>query len=284
MKAINKILVPVDLSENSVNTVQQAIDIANRSHAQIILLHVYSRPLFHSKRKKIFERSFFQTLEKGMLKWREKRVQTRFNTLMRSTSKMYDVKFTIIKAKGILIDKIKEVIKDFGVDLVIMGTKMGKKKKDLWNTKISRLSSHIKIPLLVLPYCSEMTKPVRIGFACDLKKITDFEELNIIKIFSSLYHAEVHLFTVKTDATLTKEELKNLDTLREYFDGYAPIVHTVKDSDVENGILHYLHNHGITMVTILHRSRNMLQRIMHKSVAKKIALNSDVPVLRLDEN
>ena len=50
-------------------------------------------------------------------------VRAGLKSLLKDISNLYGIKFTLIKTRGTLIEKIKEVIDQYKVDLVITGNK-----------------------------------------------------------------------------------------------------------------------------------------------------------------
>jgi len=284
MKTIQKILVPIDFSENSYNVIQQAANFAKFNHAQIILLHVYNRPLLIlSSKCKLRKNHVVQHVDKALLKWREKRIAAKFDALLKDISNVYDTRFTIIRSRGLLTKKIKEVIKRYGVDMVISGINRSKNYKYRWSNKIAKLTNKIKIPVLILPHDREIKKSIKLAFAYDLKEIRDLEKLNIIKIISSFYNAEINIFTVSEEKYLSKQEMQKMEMIKEFFEGYSPEIHVVRHPDIEEGIRHYLHSYKISLLAVLRRSRNMVRDMFHKSISKSMASKCDVPVLSIEE-
>ncbi len=206
------------------------------------------------------------------------------NALLKDVSNFYDIKFTILKERGLLTRKIKEVAKKYRVDLVITGAKKHKGGADFWNSKIARLVKELDIPILTLPNNAEVKSPATMAFAYDMKPIKSYADLDIIKIFASVYNASIHIFSVYKEKYPAKEEMKNIENLKAYFKEYAPKVYILNSRDVELGIMHYLRYHKVSLVSLLHRSRNAFREMFHKSMAKKITTLSEVPVLTVEDH
>ena len=112
--------------------------------------------------------------------------------------------------------------------------------------------------------------------AYDLKEIRDLDYLNIIKIISNFFDSEIHIFTVIKGAHLSKSESHNLEILKTYFDEYLPEIHLVRHPDVVEGIQHYIKSYKISMLTVLHHSRNALKGLFHKSISRSLTNKSIV--------
>ncbi|GEM_PF-3099180 len=284
MKVINKILVPIDFSENSTDVVQKAVDFANHTGAALILLHVYNRPLFRYHTKAGYGIDKVHLMDKTLLRWAERRIDARYHQMLKELSGVQKDQVTFIKTRGLLTHEIKEVIKSHNIDLVVIGARQKDRKHNLWSYKATRLTHKVKIPILILPYRFELHKPVKIAFAYDLKEIHNLRELDIIKEFASLYRAHIHLFTITNETFLSEKEEGNMDLLKEFFGDFSPEIHVINDEGVEEGIHHYLSINDISLLSVLHRSRGIIEKIFHKSISKRIAINSEVPVLSIDDH
>ena len=107
---MKNILVPIGSSENSVNTLQYAIDFASEVDATIFVLRAYN---VHSKAGTIINVD-------GIL-------ERESNLYMRSVINAVDRKgkdIQLISAKGNVVDSIVSVQKEIGIDLIVMGPKV----------------------------------------------------------------------------------------------------------------------------------------------------------------
>ncbi len=285
MKTIKKILIPVDFSGNSNELIQRAVNFANYNNSEVLLLHVYNRPLLKIKmhKNRIFEKGILNRFENVLLNWTKKRTEAKFDALLKDISNVYDIRFTIIKEIGLLTDAIKRVVRQYDVDLVFIGTKGGPQNKTLWHSKAAKLTNKLHVPVLIFPYKFKVESNAAIAFAYDLKRIDDLNKLNIVKSFSSFFSAKVYFFSVGNRDQLSPEESKNLELLKSHFEGYHPEFHQVVCNDVGKGILDFTKSNKILLLTILHRSRSAIKNLFHESIAKKVAAKSDVPVLSIGD-
>ena len=107
---MKNILVPIGSSENSVNTLQYAIDFASEVDANVFVLRAY-----------IAQTKAGTMIDVNAILERES------NLYMRSMIKSVDRKgidIQLISAKGNVVDSIAAVEKKIGVDLIMMGPKV----------------------------------------------------------------------------------------------------------------------------------------------------------------
>jgi nucleotide-binding universal stress UspA family protein len=283
MKSINKILVPLDFSDHSKGILNQAVDIARKARAEIIVLHVHSRPTVSKSLEQYADMDLIRAMEKSKLNRLQEKIKQKYNQILAETHEHHHIKIKFMFEKGTVVDKILDVCEKLNINLILMGTRGVKGLQEFWGTKTAEICLKTKIPVLVLPYHRLVEKPEKIAFAYDLKTIPNLQTLDLVKLFSSLYQSEIHIITVYSQKEMNVEESDNLEKLREHFKEFNPIVKTQYGGDAEKGIFTYLKEKQIQMLVILHRHRSFLQDIFHESLTAKVTYHSDIPVLTLDE-
>lgn len=283
MKNINKILVPIDFSIHSQDILNHAVDVASKSKAQLIVLHVYSRPTVSRALEKYADLDIIKAMEESKLNRLRAKIKERYNQLLLNAPGHENVNIKFIFEKGTVVDKILSISEKENIDLILMGTRGVKGIREFWGTKTAEISLKTKIPVLVLPYGRLVEKPDKIAFAYDLKSIPNLDNLNLVKIFSTFYDAEIHILTVKSDEKISEEELQNLEKLEEHFKEFNPVIKTHHNKDAEKGIFEYMNINQISMLVILHRNRSFMENIFRESLTAKVTYHSEIPVLTLDE-
>jgi len=283
MKGIKKILVPIDFSIHSQAILNHAVDVAHKSKAQLIVLHVYSRPTVSRALEKYADLEIIKAMEKSKLNRLTDKIKERYNHLLLNSPGHEHVKIRFVFEKGTTVDTILKLSEQENVDLILMGTRGVKGLAEYWGTKTAEISLRTKIPVLVLPYNRLVDRPEKIAFAYDLKSIPNLENLDLVKVFSTFYNAEIHIITIKSDKNISEEELKNQEQLTNHFKEYNPVIKTQYSKDAEKGIFEYLRTNNISMLVVLHRLRSFMKNIFHESLTAKVTYHSDIPVLTLDE-
>ncbi len=283
MKSINKILVPVDFSVHSYNVVQQATEIAQYSKAQIIILHVYHKPLLSSAMIKKLEPDLVKMLEKSRLDHLMNVIQDQFDTMVKGIPGLSEIKTKFIKSRGLVVDNIIDINNQEKIDLIIMGTRGAKGINEFWGTKTAEICLTLKTPVLVIPQHSKQQKSDKIAFAYDLKSIRDINGLNIVKILSQVYNAEIHIITIHPDCHISSTEAENIFKLKSHFEEFSPVVHQQCGDNIEDELYGYLKENKISLLVALHRSRKLMEEMFHDSFTEKFVYHSNIPVLALDD-
>lgn len=283
MKSMKKILAPIDLKEHSFATLIQAAEIARYADAQLVVLHVYHKPVLNGFYEKMMGPELASAIEKGRLSQLQDYIKTQYHNLIDAIPALADIRIKFIKERGMVVRKIIDIAETEQADLIIMGSHKVNALNEFWGSKAAEVCLKVKTPVLVLPYRWTLQKPEKIAFAYDLKNIRRMSDLDLIKLLSVMYKSEIHIITILAGNKISEQEKENIDRLKEYFAEFLPLVHTVPASDIEEGIFGYLRENKISLVTVLHRSRKLLEEMFHNSLTKRLVYHSDIPVLALDD-
>lgn len=283
MQSIKKILAPVNLTEKSFATLIQAAEIARYANAQLVVLHVYHKPVLNGFYEKLMGPELVKVIEKSRLSHLHNHIKKQYDNLINAIPELMDVRIKFIKARGFVTERIMGIAAQEKVDLIIMGSHKVNAVNEFWGSKSAEVCLKVKTPVLVLPYRWALKKPEKIAFAYDLKNIRRMDDLDIIKMLSLMYKSEIHLLTVISGSKINEQEKANVRLLKEYFAEFSPVVHTLPAPDIEKGIFSYLQENKISLLTVLHRSRKLLEDMFHESLTRKIVYHSDIPVLALDD-
>ncbi len=115
-KKIKNILVPIDFTEHSLNSLEIAIDIAKRNYTKIILVHIID---VHASLIDGLDNSFEENW--SLTAWQERRLAM-LNKLKASIGQQHQISVDVIIKRGLVTNSIVGIAKDMNIDLIIMGT------------------------------------------------------------------------------------------------------------------------------------------------------------------
>lgn len=147
MFKVNKILVPVDFSENSKKILQHAVGIAEGSDAKLIFLYVVES--LKSYGRLSIPHVSFGELEKGLAESAEREMEDFLeDNLDRPLAHESKV------LQGNIVDKINSVAESEGVDMIVMGTHGYKGlEKAMFGSVAERVVKTAPCPVLTInPY------------------------------------------------------------------------------------------------------------------------------------
>ncbi|HBH23320.1 MAG TPA: hypothetical protein DDY13_07840 [Cytophagales bacterium] len=284
MKKIQNILIPIEFSHNSENAIQLALRIAKPYKAKITFLHVYHRPLLHRSFEKIPDSKRLGRYERLKLRQLERKFINQFRELYNQHPELNELNVRFENVRGTVYDQIMKYSRKPSVNLIIMGTSGLKKEHGRDYTLASRVSMNADVPVLIVPNdMEEVELPDKIAFTYDFEPIENLTLLDNVKLVAEALNTEIHIIGLKSHRKeLTISEKRKLQDLKKQFEGYPVQIHAINRNLLKSGLTYYLLNQGISLVAVIHRSRNFLRRIFHKSLTKRMALHARVPILSMN--
>lgn len=282
---MKKLLVPTDFSPNALRAVGYAVEIAKRNRAAIHLVHASDELLDN-----VFPSQATVTEEYNSTIITE--AHESLSLLQKSIEETEGVLVNTEVYKGPIKESIRFAASEHDVDMVIMGT-MGKSglKEQIVGSKTAAVIGQCNKPVLAIPLEYEWSIPAKILLA-----IRDYSEarhlLEPVLELAGIFNADLQLalFTDvdKTTAFGYKQdedalELVEMKIKKEHPELHARAVH-LSGSDFLETLNDYIHENGIDMVCMLTHPRNAIQNLFHRSLTKKMAYQSKVPLLAIPVN
>ena len=267
MSTIKKILVPFDFLEASVNALDYAMNFVgyNRPISIVALWVSEVKPTDHE-----LEELF-----------------SRFSGTLEEIGRKTQLKPRLITRTGRLTETVIQTYQEEYFDLVMMGT-MGDQVAEDAITHTSRMVLEANGPIMTIPFGSEIKEPKEIALVLGKEEIEDTSVLELLLDISRMYNAQVHVLTIyegsvyEEKMTGSKVSEKNEQTLEYYLEHfYAEHVFS-KNQDIEQGILDYVEEKNIDLLTILPRNHAAKTSPSEGRLTKLLTLHSTIPVLALD--
>jgi len=146
MKQINKILVAIDLSEYSTQTLQYAAELADKLEAKLIVVNVINQRDVEVIKRAALEASNISVGD--YLEDQEKERMVLIQDLIEET-KCTHLSIKKVVCMGIPFQKLINAVKDEGADLVVMGAKGRSNLANvLFGSTAEKMFRHCPVPLL----------------------------------------------------------------------------------------------------------------------------------------
>jgi nucleotide-binding universal stress UspA family protein len=140
IQSTNKILVPVDFSEQSLIALEQSYNLAREYKAEITLLHVIED---EGMLARFFSKEQHEDLKKN--------VQEQLDKLAKDVEKKSKVKVNTLVAKGSVYEKINEVAGLINASMIVMGTHGDEGRKKLFiGSNALRVVRESAIPVITI--------------------------------------------------------------------------------------------------------------------------------------
>lgn len=170
------------------------------------------------------------------------------------------------------------------IDIIVMGIS-GRSGLDkfLMGSTTAEILRKNKWPVLVVPEAVPLGRGIKtIVFTSDLKE-TDSIPADQLYEFLEALPAKLQVVNVEreTEGKYSPDTEKGISALHKLLDKYDPGFNYITGDDTVKEILGFAKQQQASLIIAVHQQRGFLSSIFHKSVTKKLAYNSDIPLLSL---
>lgn len=272
------ILVPTDYSETANNARDYAVQLAARSNAKIILLHIYQEPV-----------AFVGDIPVPILTSQEavKLEEERISKERRAVEDTYPGKLKVetILRTGIIRNEIENVAGENNADLIVMGMKAssGVLQRMLGNVSINTMKKS-KTPVLIVPGDVRFDGIKRIALAHDRKTEMNAEAVQLIKHFTDLFSAELVVVNV-TDPTEpgSAKQLQSVGEIEQSLGGIPRSIVTEVGEDIAHELETFVEDEECDLLIMIPHRHFYNGELFHRSQTKRTAFQSSVPVLTIHD-
>lgn len=282
MERVIKILVPIDFSECSENSLAFAIQLADKIKAHLILLNVLK-----------FDSGSMENFAHVTDELEIQTEQSRINIIKSIQKVTENVRASIDETPAIRtnveIGNVEATICDVAsrnqVDYVIMGTQGENSALDKYLGSVaSNVLKKAPCPVMVIPENVELSKKLVLGYATDFLDADPFEIWKAMKLFKP-FQPIIKCVHFNEKQVYNEDKIKELEV---YFAETAPELNVelyslpVKDkiTDMNN----FIEEHNINMLVMYKPKRSFFKSIFHKSYTQKMAKHTNIPLLVFKEN
>ena len=283
---MKKIIVPTDFSEQAMNALSLAYEMAQKINAKILLMHVIE----HSKKQTTFMGSTALNTTASMTTGIEMD-DIYFIELFKKRKKQMMAVLEDSAFAGVeIIDKImlgtpyhaiEEEITESEADFIIMGTTgVSNWEESLIGSTAEKVVRHASCPVLTLRKKIKMSAIKRIAFASDFREEKPVY-IRLVKKMCELFDAELHLVYINTPSHFKNErEVEhNLKSFALSNDLVNFKTHVYSHLHEEEGIVWFTEDHKMDMVMMATSGRTGFSRLFEHSIAEDVVNFSKKPVL-----
>ncbi len=263
MSLIKKILVPFDFTEPAIAALDYALNFVGLNKP-IQVNAVYASPV------SVIEKNRNEAMEN-------------FARVVASLNRRTHLHPELIVTEGTLVESILRTRKNQKADLVIMGT-LGDSSIEENVTNTSTLVLEADCPVITVPFGSETTIPEEIALVLGKEVIENPKILGLLLDIARTFNARVHVLTIYKESIYDENAVveTNEASLQYYLEHFYAEHNFEKNQDIEKGILEYIEEKNIDLLTILPRNHAQKTKPSEGRLTKLLTLHSSVPVLTLD--
>ncbi len=257
------ILVGVDFTKSSENSLNYAIQVAKQSHSKILLFHALTAPIVHTNSGLFFidNVDIYHNVENKINELKTK-LSEEYKTIKFETEITYD---------GIR-NRVAFLSKNHKISLVVIGLEVKNKlMKLLSGTTTLDLTGKISCPIITVPQKYKVHRINKMLIALDNKEPIQLK-------LSNLIHSTIKLLAVET-------EFVHIDTNKETIINpikYKRInITNYKSSSFETGLKTYAKKSDADLIMVISHHYSDLHNLFIETNSQKIILSSSVPVISI---
>ncbi len=271
-----KVLVPTDRSKNANHALDYALNLLGGQEVEFILFQSYDVPVYTADMPMPLDTLGHEELQ---------RILEKDADSLRKTHATSSFSFSTRVEIGSLSFNVNALLEELSIDLVVMGTKGASGWEGvIIGSNTADVIQAASCAVLAVPHGAEITVPKTILFASDNKGLSSNDVVAPMIRLAKLYKAHIHLMNVLDEGKLTTvdEAVAGL-RLDNMLEGIDHTFHFEYGKDKAQAIETYLNTHDIDLLAVVPRRNNFFDAIFHKSVTRKLALHSMVPLLAMHD-
>lgn len=274
---MNTILVPVDFSETSDNALLYAVNLANYTSCNLLLLHVSSIPIYNNEFG-LLTYSVNDSVQTNLELLNEKANQIKrdnvFNGDVECYSEVGDLKTVILT-----------YISDRNIDLIVMGitgheTAIG---KVVFGSNAVSISKESNIPVFIIPNNYSYKKIKNIAYASEYDvHISEQTGLIQIKNIASMFGASLSVLHVIPDNHLINQVESETDLFVEHkLEKINHKTFILSENKASTALLDFIKTHDVDVIVLEQKKHSFLHNLVYPSTTKEVAFLSPIPVLTI---
>ncbi len=194
-----------------------------------------------------------------------------------------DAHIDIVSRFGALTEIIREEIKEYEPELLVLGCK-GESALEhfLLGSNALEIINHVHHPMLIIPKDARFHPPEKIVFATDRKDVEISRIATPLNDLVKTYKSELLILNVVDNEHPNRMEAE--EKIASYFPGVKLSFHlTESKGDTCKSILKFMDEKNATLLTLLRHHHSFFERIFGPHVIKKMVRHPHHPMLILHE-
>lgn len=278
MKAI---LVPIDFSDNSLNALEYAVELARVNNAVITLFNSFHIAVTASLT--IPPSEYIQSLIDEREESHNKRLHTiaeKFNSVTYIKTNE-SIRFEFLVLQGVASEQIEELSMSNNYDLIVMGTKGASGVAQvLWGSIAAYVVKNSQIPVLVIPEKAQNLSFDKVVYATNFDD-NDIEAIDFIRNLTKPFNSEVTCLHI-TSSRKNEEDIEKLESLEAHY-WFTPIskmnFELIKEKRIEKALKSYFKENNVSIMAITPQHKGFLENMLSGSLTQKFTLHSNLPIL-----
>lgn len=276
---MQKILIPTDFSENSMNAAKYAAELFKHGPSEIYILHAFADEVYETKTR--LADAIFGELQQKALAKAEANLEKMRKALFKISPNPKHTIFTVAEF-GMLVDSVNELVEKENIDVVVMGTQgETHDKKITFGSNTLQVIKYVKCPVLAVPEVYGDVHPKHLLFPTDFSVPNKRRELKLLGTTAKCFASKIDFLYVSKFPTLSLRQQDNKAFLEACLSENQIAFNKSSGEDITKAINAYIDENPIDMLVMVNTRHSYLENILYQSTIEKIGLHIDIPFLVL---
>lgn len=276
---MKSILVPTDFSEQAENALDFAAQIAEKSSAKVLLLHVLEHPSDNSFNSMGIATTDNDPMENiYLIKMMEAAKAKMEEIIAHDAYNKVTLEYSILVGRP--FEEITKTLADNDCDLVVMGTTGSSGFEEmLVGSNTERVVRRAHCPVISVKDKANVSAIKNIAFASDFAEPYD-ELVSRLKDLQRLFDARLSLVRINTPNSFTTTR-HDLSLMKKFAEGHKLENYTMdiyNDTLEDVGIIYYAEDAGAAMIALGTHKRKGIVNLLSGSIAEDVVNHSSRPV------
>ncbi|MBU2927653.1 universal stress protein [Winogradskyella psychrotolerans] len=272
------ILLPTDFSDNAMTAIKYTLKLYANEPCTFYFLHTWS---FANETSRTYITSKFIDIKKEEAK--QHLIDLKDKIASESTNPGH--KFETVYSTESLLKTIENTIKEFNINLVVMGTRGASGAKEfIFGSNTVNIIIKIRLcPVLVIPDGYDFVKPEKIAFPTDFNRFYG-DELQPLLQLTQLHNSKIRVLHINVKENLSEKQNYNLAMLKAYLEDCPSCVDWKPNFGTkEQTITDYINDNDINILAMINYEHSFIENFLKEPVIQKIGFHTIIPFLVIPE-
>lgn len=270
---VRRLLIPTDFSLNALNAVKYGVQFGRALKSKITLYHTTHVPVLTSAE---------MAIATSMVE-EEKDAHLHLEQVKRELIEEFNYQdIDVIISTGFAVDEITKLSKNEKMDMIVMGTKGASGLSEiLIGSNTADVIEKCACPVLAIPSDARFKQPKKILFATNYAD-NDFQTLYLLAEMFKPFNPEIIVLHVESKGD-HKTESRMLDWFKGQvitnipYDNFT--FQSVLGENIEESVHDFILGNAVDLLSVSTRKRNFFDKLTSRSLTKKLAYHTDIPLL-----
>jgi len=286
--SVQRILVPIDFSDYSVNACKYAIGLAEKLNAEIKLMHVYYNPVVNSM--PLTDTYYYQVNMDEVIREIEIRAKENMDEFYMDLKEKIEkdniegVKIDFSLVRGIASEEIIAKSQEYKPDVIIIGIRgKGERENDLIGSVAAKIIEDTQVPVLVIPEDSlyQGIGTINVLYATNFDD-SDYNAIKKLMNVLSPFEKRLYCVHIGTEDTNIWDKVK-MDSLKEKlrkeYKDYEIECSLMETQDFFKGVQDIIREKKIDILSLVTHKRNLISKLLNPSTTRKVLFHTNIPFL-----